>query len=102
MPSLWQFWTGCRVEIFFVTSHGKSPCDGIGGFICLNSNEARYEVWLPFKDDHEILPDTFTHSKHQLSHLTKKLSKNSDLLCAYNGTIKNQLNAKIIKSVLEI
>ena len=32
-----------------------------------SSNEASYEIRLPFKDDSEILPDNFTHCKHRLS-----------------------------------
>ena len=69
--------------------------------ICCNSNEARYEVRLPFKDDHEILPDNFTHWEHRLSNSAKKLSKNSDLLHAYNEIVINQLNTNIIEPNLE-
>ena len=69
--------------------------------ICYSSNEARYEVRLPFKDDHEILPDNVTHWEHRLSNSAKKLSKNSDLLHAYNEIIINQLNTNIIEPNLE-
>ena len=48
-----------------------------------------------------ILPDNFTHSKHRLSNLTKKISKHSDLLHAYNQIIKSQLFARTIEPVLE-
>ena len=36
-----------------------------------NSIEYRYEFRLPFKEDHEILPDNFTYCKHRLSNSTK-------------------------------
>ena len=62
-----------KIEDFWEIEHFDSKTDDSPVYksfcedICYNSNEARYQVPLPFIDDHEILQDHFTLCKHSLS-----------------------------------
>jgi len=81
-----NFWEIERLET-------KNSNDNVYKAFCedvrFNSKEARYEVCLPFKDDHDILPDNYSHCKHRLNNLVKKLSSDPDLLDTYNEIIKS-------------
>ena len=62
---------------------------------------SRYQVQLPFKDDHNLLPDNYSHCKSWLENVARKLSSDTDLLVAYNNVIKSQLVSEIIEPVLK-
>ena len=59
----------------------------------------RYEVKLPFKDEHAILPDNFALSKTRLPNLVKKLKSNPLLVAEYQKVIETQLESGIIEKV---
>ena len=59
----------------------------------------RYEVRLPFKEDHDLLPDNFSHSKSRLNSLLRKLRSQPDVLTQYDGVIQDQLSKGIIEPV---
>ncbi|XP_057302253.1 uncharacterized protein LOC130636526 [Hydractinia symbiolongicarpus] len=59
----------------------------------------RYEVRLPFKDDHDVLPDNYCVSSKRLESLRHKLKNNPELLRNYNSILKEQLEQGIIERV---
>ena len=59
----------------------------------------RYEVCLPFKDEHPPLPDNYESSKRRLSALVHRLQQKPDVLKSYDDVIKNQLESGIIEKV---
>ena len=69
--------------------------------IRFNNGESRYQIRLPFENDHDLLPNNYNHCKTRLKNLAKKLSSKIDLLHAYNNIIKSQLDSGIIELVLK-
>ena len=63
-------------------------------------NGSRYEVKLPFKPDHDTLPDNFVTSNKRLVSLVKRL-ENSEVLPRYNEVFKEYEKEKIIERVPE-
>ena len=59
----------------------------------------RYEVCLPFKDEHPPLPDNYESSKRRLSALVHRLQQKPDVLKSYDDVIKDQLESGIIEKV---
>ena len=47
----------------------------------------RYEVKMPFKDEHAILPDNYALSKTRLTNLMRKLKSNPSLAAEYQQVI---------------
>ena len=47
--------------------------------------EGRYQERLPFKEDHELLPDNFVLCKWRLVSLLRRLSPKPDVSKHYNG-----------------
>ena len=61
--------------------------------------DGRYEVRLPFKEDHDLLPDNFSHSKSRLNSLLRRQGSQPDVLTQYDGVIQDQLSKGIIEPV---
>ncbi|XP_068720408.1 uncharacterized protein [Montipora capricornis] len=61
--------------------------------------EGRYQVRLPFKEDHDLLPDNFALCKSRLVSLLKRLSVKPDVSRQYNDVIREQLKQGIIEPV---
>ena len=61
----------------------------------------RYEVKMPFKDEHAILPDNYSLSITRLNHLVRKLKRNPPLAPEYQKVIDSQLESGIIEKVDE-
>ena len=59
----------------------------------------RYEVNMPFKDEHAILPDNYALSKTRLANLVRKLKRSPSLAAEYQQVIKTQLESGIIEKV---
>ena len=59
----------------------------------------RYEVSLPFKDEHPPLPDNYESSKRRLSALVHRLQQKPNVLKSYDDVIKDQLESEIIEKV---
>ena len=59
----------------------------------------RYEVKMPFKDEHAILPDNYALSKTRLTNLVRKLKRSPSLAAEYQQVIKTQLESGIIEKV---
>ena len=61
--------------------------------------EGRYQVRLPFKEDHELLPDNFVLCKSRLASLMKRLNLKTEISRHYNDVIQEQLKQGIIEPV---
>ena len=61
--------------------------------------EGRYQVRLPFKEDHDLLPDNFALCKSRLVSLLRRLSVKPDVSRQYNYVIREQLKQGIIEPV---
>ncbi|XP_068674900.1 uncharacterized protein [Montipora foliosa] len=61
--------------------------------------EGRYQVRLPFKEDHDLLSDNFAVCKSRLVSLLRRLSAKPDVLRKYNDVIREQLKQGIIEPV---
>ena len=53
--------------------------------------EGRYQVRLPFKEDHALLSDNFALCKSRLVSMLRRLSAKPDVLRQYNDVIREQL-----------
>ena len=60
--------------------------------------EGRHQVRLPFKEDHDLLPDNFALCKSRLVSLLRRLSVKPDVSRQYN-VIREQLKQGIIEPV---
>ena len=59
----------------------------------------RYEVRLPWKEDHDLLPDNYTLSLCRLQSLLRRLRLKPEQLKEYDHVIKDQLARGIIERV---
>ena len=60
---------------------------------------SRYEVGLPWKEDHPEIPDHYALCLNRLRFLHRKLLKSPELLQEYDSIIQDQLNQGIIEAV---
>lgn len=67
----------------------------------IKQNESRYEVTLPLKQDHPIIPDNYTTAHHRLGSLIKRLRLSPPVLYEYDRVIKEQLHSGVIQVVDE-
>ena len=63
--------------------------------------EGRYEVKLPWRDNHPILPSNYQMSLKRLFGLLRRLKSDPSLLKEYNDVITDQLNRGIVEMVKE-
>ena len=59
----------------------------------------RYEVSLPWREQHDNLPDNYNLSRRRLHCLLKRLQQNPEVLREYNSIICDQLERGIIEEV---
>ena len=59
----------------------------------------RYEVKLPFKESHPLLPDNYQLSKLRLESLVRRLKSKPEVLKHYDSIIQDQLEKNIIEPV---
>lgn len=64
-------------------------------------NNMRYEVRLPWKDEHTILPDNYELSETRLRGLLRCLKQDPQLLKEYDTVIREQINNGIVEIVEE-
>ena len=63
--------------------------------------DKRYEVKLPWKESHPVLPDNYQLSEKRLKHLLTRLRKDPEILQEYDNVIKEQLKEGIVEVVDE-
>ena len=62
----------------------------------IDSVENRYEVSLPFKESHPILPDNFQVSQNRLISQLARLRKNPAILEQYDEVIREQIESGVV------
>ena len=59
----------------------------------------RYQVKLPFKDNHPMLSDNYTNASRRLATVIKKLKTQPEILEQYDQLIKEQLESGVVEEV---
>ena len=59
----------------------------------------RYEVSLPFKEVHEVIPDNFLHCLQRLKAKLKPLTNSPEILTQYHVVMEDQLISVVIEPV---
>ncbi|XP_068717114.1 uncharacterized protein [Montipora capricornis] len=62
-------------------------------------NGIRYEVSLPFKTEHPIIPDNYLLAQNRLVSSLQRLRSKPGLLQQYDSVIKEQLNAGVVELI---
>ena len=84
-----------------VISEKESSCyNNYLNFINKNSN-GRYEVELPFKENHPVIHDHFILCKKRLCNTFTRLKRNPELLKQCDNIFKQQLKTGIIEEINE-
>ena len=65
----------------------------------IHVNNGRCEVFLPWKEQHALLPDDCAHAVSRLASVLKRLRKNRGLFEEYNRIIEEQSSQGIISDV---
>ena len=65
----------------------------------ISFNGKRYVTKLPFKSEHDMLPDNFEMCKQRLKSLKKRLNNNPELLNEYDKIIADYKNKGIVEVV---
>ena len=90
-----NFWD---LESFGISQTEKSPWEESFNDKITRNDENRYEIELPFKHNHPILPDNYEMSKNRLFKLREKLLKNPDNFKTYNDVLEENRNLGIIET----
>ena len=61
--------------------------------------DGRYEIALPWKDSHRILPNSYQLSLNRLDRLLRCLQQDKDILREYDPVIKTQIQQEIVEIV---
>ena len=91
-----RFW---RLESLSIVPNESSVYDDFQQRI--RSDGQRYEVNLPWKEPHPMLPDNYSLSKSRLVSLLSRLRNDPGVLKEYHAVIQEQLNAGIVERVEE-
>ena len=92
-----KFW---ELESIGILNKEKQPYNYFEKNICKNQ-ENRYEVKLPFKENHPLIHDNFQMCKERLLKLHKKLKNDSEILSPYNEIFEEQRRLGITETVSE-
>ena len=65
----------------------------------IHKRDSRYEVSLPWKEHHPLLPDNYEVAVSRLNSVLKRLKKDPELLAEYNRIIEEQSSKGIISEV---
>ena len=65
----------------------------------IHKRDGRYEVSLPWKEHHPLLPDNYEVAVSRLNSVLKRLRRNPELLAEYNRIIEEQSSKGIISEV---
>ena len=65
----------------------------------IHKRDGRYEVSLPWKEHHPLLPDNYEVAVSRLNSVLKRLRRNPELLTEYNRIIEEQSSKGIISEV---
>ena len=90
--TLKRFW---ELESLGIRSDENSVYDEFQDSIIFKNG--RYQVSLPWKKPHPILPNNYDLSKKRLDGLLHRLNQQPEILREYNETIQNQLDKGIVR-----
>ena len=65
----------------------------------IHKRDGRYEVSLPWKEHHPLLPDNYEVAVSRLNSVLRHLRRNPELLAEYNRIIEEQSSKGIISEV---
>ena len=68
----------------------------------INFNGKHYEVKLPFREEHPLLPDNHTGSVKRLSSLISRLKTNPKLLLEYDNIIQEQIMSGVVEPANDV
>ena len=68
----------------------------------INFNGKHYEVKLPFRENHPLLPDNHTSSVRRLSSLISRLKTNTNLLQEYDNIIEDQITSGVVEPANDV
>ena len=68
----------------------------------INFNGKHYEVKLPFREEHPLLPDNHTGSVKRLSSLISRLKTNPKLLLEYDNIIQEQIKSGVVEPANDV
>ena len=88
------FW---ELESFGVPDSDRSVYDKFQETVQFKNG--RYEVALPWKDSHRILPDNNQLSLNRLDGLLRRLQQDNDILRVYDSVIKTQIQQGIVEII---
>ena len=91
-----SFW---MLESLGIVPNESSVYDDFQQCICFDGQ--RYEVNLPWKEPHPMLPDNYSLSKSRQVSLLSRLRNDPGVLKECHAVIQEQLNAGIVKRVEE-
>ena len=94
IDTLKQFWETESIGIKDVSEITKSP-DGFNEQV--RFNRQRYEVSLPWRDNHPAISNDYLLCVNRLKSLQQKLLKEPELIHKYNQIIEEQLRKGIVK-----
>ncbi|XP_068715994.1 uncharacterized protein [Montipora foliosa] len=91
---LQKFWD---LETLGIKEHETPVYDKFSNDITFTGK--RYQVKLPFKDNHPMLPDNYTVALRRLTTTIKKLKNQPEILKQYDGVIREQLHSGVVEMV---
>ena len=68
----------------------------------INFNGTQYEIKLPFREEHPLLPDNHVGAVKRLSSLVTRLKANPDLLQEYDNIIQDQVKSGVVEPANDI
>ena len=68
----------------------------------INFNGKQYEIKLPFREEHPLLPDNHTGSVKRFNSLITRLKANPNLLQEYDNIIKYQIKSGVVESANDV
>ena len=68
----------------------------------INFNGKHYEVKLPFREPHPLLPDNNTSSVRRLSSLISRLKTNTNRLQEYDNIIEDQIRSGVVEPANDV
>ena len=92
--TLKKFW---ELESLGINSDESSVLENFDDEVSFQNG--RYQVSLPWKQPHPILPDNYHLSKKRLHGLLRRLRQHPSVLKEYDATIRDQLNKGIVERV---
>jgi len=93
--TLRSFW---ELESFGIKEVQTNPvCDHFSS--TLQVKDGRYEVCLPWRECHNVLPDNYELSRRRLHSLLKRLRQSPEVLKEYDSIICDQIKKGIVEEV---